>query len=106
MGSRSHAPPGPCDASATALHDTAATVAIAASAARDIEWRIRYEVMTISRNKTLQRYERNLAPVLRGCANLNGIRVHVHDAIIQTAFTSLASVCELRRGDADCSART
>src|SRR4030088_60082 len=99
-------PPGPCDANAVSVHATAATMAIAASAARDTASRMHDNVMTISCANELQKIRRQSMPVLstqvkmlsenvgrkteRACL----IRIHLHGAVIHSTFTSLTSGCD------------
>ena len=54
-------PPGPCDASAALLHNTAA-IEVAAGVARDIAVRVRNDVMEISIQKALSKIRRQSAP--------------------------------------------
>src|SRR6202171_3446526 len=102
--------PRPCpgDADAASVHTTAATMGIAARAARDTASHMHDNVMTISCANELQKIRRQSTPVLSTQVKMlagkteRGRRISIHlcGAVIHLTFVSLTSACDLRRGDA------
>jgi hypothetical protein len=99
-------PPGPCEANAVAAEDTATIVAIATR-----ETFTRDDVMTISPSKIT---EEDTTIVYAGFAHASEnfgnpqhrLRIHLRGVVIHSTFTSLTSICELRRHDAARMSRT
>src|SRR3954468_10014025 len=81
-------PPGPCEASAAPLHVTAATIGIAASAARAAKSRMHDDVMTISCGNELQKIRRQSTPVLSTAAD--NVGAAKRNPFARSAFMSVA----------------
>ena len=83
-------PPGPCDASAALLHNTAA-IEVAAGVARDIAVRVRNDVMEISIQKALSKIRRQSTPGLPRGEILSGVACWLAFMFVAHSFRTHSS---------------